>query len=111
MCWPGRRSCRGILPDGKACTKLGKEGDGDGEMGKAMWPRRTFVRRYRLRLVTFEPAKLRKAIPISVCAREGLTGVIPSSQDRRGAHGYNCLILDNGHFEGLSISLRFRKIS
>lgn len=85
--------------------------EGDGE-GAAMWPRRTFVRRYRLRLVTFEPAKLRKAIPISVCVREGLTGVIPPSQDRRrGAHGYNCLILDNGHFEGLSISLRFRKIS
>lgn len=53
----------------KPCTKLG-----DGE-GAAIWPRRTFDRQYRLRLVTFEPAKLQKAIPISVCARWGLTGL------------------------------------
>lgn len=45
-----------------------------------MWPQRACVRLYRLRLVTFEPTKPRKAIPISVCDREGLAGVIPVFQ-------------------------------
>lgn len=59
---------------------------GDGE-DAAMWPPRTFVRLYRLRLVTFEPAKLRKAIPISESAGEG------TAEARRGAAtGYKCLI-------------------
>lgn len=40
-----------------------------------MWPRRTFVRKYRLRLVTFEPAK---AVPVSVCAGEGFDWSYPA---------------------------------
>lgn len=71
-------------------------------------PRRTFVCRYRLRLVTFEPAKLHKAIPGSVRARGGLTGVTaPSEGRRRAALEYNCYILAEEQFEGLSVYFRF----